>query len=177
MTFCNFIMVSFKILIKFLQTLVIYSFINSLFFRSALKKDRSDPRVYTQIIDICYQRTPADIVGVTAAIELAIKSQDLTNMKKLSFVKRKLELMQEFGDISQYREATEQIKIYKELCSTDLKAEAKKKKELEKEELRLKEIEELRAQTRANANLKAKLAESEGKLLCTQCQASMFPKA
>ena len=85
--------------------------------------------------------------------------------------------MQEFGDISQYREATEQIKIYKDLCSSDLKAEARKKKELEKEELRLKEIEELRAQTRANANLKAKLAESEGKLLCTQCQASMFPNA
>ena len=38
----------------------------------------------------------------------------------------------------------------------------KKRKELEKEELRLKEIEEIRAQTRANANLKAKLAESEG---------------
>jgi hypothetical protein len=28
---------------------------------------------------------------------------------------------------------------------------------------------------RANANLKAKIAETEGRLLCTQCQTSMLP--
>ena len=38
-------------------------------------------------------------------------------------------------------------------------------------------LQELIAQTRAKSNLKAKTAESEGKLLCNQCQASMFPDA
>jgi hypothetical protein len=43
--------------------------------------------------------------------------------------------------------------------------------------MRLKELEELRAQTKANANLKAKMAEAEGRLMCTQCQTSMYPNA
>ena len=64
--------------------------------------------------------------------------------------------MQEFGDVAKYREATEQLKKYKSLNAAQIKLEAKKRKELAKEELRLKEIEELRAQTRAQANLKAK---------------------
>ena len=85
--------------------------------------------------------------------------------------------MQEFGNIRQYRIVSAQLKKFKTLCTADLKEEAKKRKELEREELRLKEIEELRAQTKANANLKAKLAESEGKLLCNQCQTAMYPNA
>jgi hypothetical protein len=76
-----------------------------------LKKDRSDPRLYSQIIDICYQRTPVDISGVKAAIELALQSVELANIQKLAFVKRKVEFMQEFGDISLYRESCEQIKV------------------------------------------------------------------
>ena len=87
---------------------------------------------------------------------MAIISPNLTSMEKLSFVKKKLELMQEFGDVAKYREATEQLKKYKSLNAAQIKLEAKKRKELAKEELRLKEIEELRAQTRAQANLKAK---------------------
>jgi hypothetical protein len=58
-----------------------------------------------------------------------------------------------------------------------LRAEAKHRKELEKEEQKMKELEEFKAQTRANANLKAKIAETEGRLMCTQCQTSMFPDA
>ena len=34
-----------------------------------------------------------------------------------------------------------------------------------------------KAQTRAQANIKAKIAESEGRLLCGNCQTSMFPNA
>ena len=36
--------------------------------QKARKSDPKDARLYTQIIDICYQRTPADITGVAAAI-------------------------------------------------------------------------------------------------------------
>ena len=36
--------------------------------QAALKKDKNDHRLYTQIIDICYQRTPQNINGVTSAI-------------------------------------------------------------------------------------------------------------
>jgi hypothetical protein len=42
----------------------------------------------------CYHNT-----GVTAALELALVSKDLTNMEKLDFVRRKVEFMQEFGDV------------------------------------------------------------------------------
>ena len=62
--------------------------------RSALKKERGNPKLYSQIIDICYQRTPIDVTGVTASIELALVSKDLSNMSKLEFVQRRVELMQ-----------------------------------------------------------------------------------
>ena len=62
--------------------------------RAAVKKERGDPRLYSQIIDICYQRHPVDVPGVTAAIELALVSAELSNMQKLEFVKRKVEFMQ-----------------------------------------------------------------------------------
>ena len=58
--------------------------------RSAVKKERGDPRLYSQIIDICYQRHPVDVPGVTAAIELALVCNELSNMQKLEFVKRKV---------------------------------------------------------------------------------------
>ena len=38
-------------------------------------------------------------LGVTAALELSLVSKDLSNMEKLEFVKRKVEFMQEFGDV------------------------------------------------------------------------------
>merc|ERR1740128_1040962 len=143
--------------------------------RTALKKERGNPRLYSQIIDMCYQRTPIDIKGVTAALELALVSKDLTNMEKLDFVRRKVEFMQEFGDVARYRDAWDQLKAFRSLCSADLKVEAKRKKELEAEEARLKELEEMRSQAKAEANMKAKIAESEGRLLCSKCQADMLP--
>ena len=179
------------------QTKLNFLFVNlsqnyTIIFRSATSKgDPSDPRPYNQIVEIMYQkiRRPEitdekanedyeiNLTRLFSAIELAITQSPLTNMQKLTFVKRKLELMQEFGNIRQYRIVSAQLKKFKTLCTADLKEEAKKRKELEREELRLKEIEELRAQTKANANLKAKLAESEGKLLCNQCQTAMYPNA
>ena len=69
--------------------------------RSALKKERGNTKLYSQIIDICYQRHPID---VTAAIELALVNKDLSNMAKLEFVQRKVEFMQEFGDVGRYRD-------------------------------------------------------------------------
>lgn len=72
-----------------------------------------DPRLFAQIIDVCYQRHPVDVGGVTAAIELAMKSGELTNMQKLEFVKRKVEFMQEFGDVKRYRDACDQIKQFR----------------------------------------------------------------
>ncbi|XP_059091219.1 uncharacterized protein LOC131886822 [Tigriopus californicus] len=143
--------------------------------RSALKREKGEPTLYSQIIDVCYQRHPIDVKGVTAAIELAIKSNELSNMQKLGFVKRKLEFMQEFGDIRRLREAQDQLKQFRKLCANDLKLEQKRKKELEKEQVKLEELEKFRAQTRADVNLKAKIAEAEGRLLCTGCHTAMYP--
>ena len=143
--------------------------------RSALKREQGDPKIYTQIIDICYQRQPMDVAGVKAAIELALKSPSLAN--KFEFVKRKLEFMQDFGDEACWRNAEEQMKSFRHLCTADLRAEARQKKELEREEQKLKELESLKARVRAEANMKAKLAEQEGRLMCTNCQMAMFPDA
>ena len=143
--------------------------------RSALKKERGNPKLYSQIIDICYQRQPIDVTGVTAAIELALVSRDLSNLAKLEFVQRKVEFMQEFGDVGRYRDAWDQLKMFRHLCSSDLKVEAKRKKELEEEEERLQKLEEMRAHGKAEANMKAKIAEAEGRLLCSHCQGEMLP--
>ena len=74
-----------------------------------------------------------------------------------------------------YRDAWDQLKGFRHLCSADLKVEARRRKELEAEEARLKELEEMRSQARAEANMKAKIAESEGRLLCSKCQGDMLP--
>ena len=145
--------------------------------RSALKKERGNPKLYSQIIDICYQRTPIDVTGVTAAIELALVSKDLSNMAKLEFVQRKVEFMQEFGDVGRYRDAWDQLKKFRHICSSDLKLEAKRKTDLEEEEKRMVELEELKAQAKAEVNLKAKIAEAEGRLMCSSCQAEMLPNS
>ena len=103
--------------------------------------------------------------GVTAAIELALVSKDLSNMSKLEFVQRKVEFMQEFGDVGRYRDAWDQLKKFRHLCSADLKVEAKRKAELEEEGKKLQSLEEMRAQAKAEANMKDKIAESEGRLM------------
>ena len=54
----------------------------------------------------------------------------MTQRQRLNFVKRKLEILQEFGNVEQYREAWEELKKYKVLCASELKAEAKKRQEL-----------------------------------------------
>lgn len=41
----------------------------------------------------------------------------------------------------------------------------------------MKELESIKAQARADANMKAKVAEIEGRLLCTGCQSEMYPNA
>ena len=110
--------------------------------RSALKKERGNTKLYSQIIDICYQRHPID---VTAAIELDMVNKDLSNMAKLEFVGR-------------YRDVWDHLKKFRHLCSADLKVEARRKAELEEEEKRLKGLEEMRAQAKAEANMKAKIA-------------------
>ena len=108
---------------------------------------------------------------------MALVSKDLTNMAKLEFVQRKVEFVQEFGDVGRYRDAWDQLKKFRHLCSADLKVEAKRKAELEEEEKRLQDLEEMRAQGKAEANMKAKIAESEGRLMCSKCQTEMLPNS
>ena len=100
-------------------------------------------------------------------------SKDLTNMAKMEFVQRKVEFMQEFGDVGRYRDAWDQLKKFRHLCSADLKLEARRRAELEEEEKRLQGLEEMRAQAKAEANMKAKIAESEGRLMCSKCQSEI----
>ena len=105
------------------------------------------------------------IETATLAIELALQSPKLSQRQKLNFVKRKVELMQEFGTIQQYRESCEQLKKFKGSCASELKVETKKRQELEREEMKLKDLEKMIAHTRAMTDLKGKTAESEGKVV------------
>ena len=114
--------------------------------RKALKKERGDPRLYVQIIDVCYQRHPVDLKGVAAAIEIAIKSPELENIQKMDFVKRKVEFMQEFGTVAECRDAAEQLREFKRLCADDIKAEARRRIELEEQEEHFKELQQLKSQ-------------------------------
>ena len=76
-----------------------------------------------------------------------------------------------------YRDAWDQLKRFRHMCSADLKIEARRKAELEQEEKRLELMEESQAKAKAEANLKAKIAEAEGKLMCTKCQSEMLPNS
>ena len=114
--------------------------------RKALMKERGDPRLYVQIIDVCYQRHPVDLKGVAAAIEIAIKSPELENIQKMDFVKRKVEFMQEFGTVAECRDAAEQLREFKRLCADDIKAEARRRIELEEQEEHFKELQQLKSQ-------------------------------
>ena len=100
-------------------------------------------------------------------------SKDLTNMVKMEFVQRKVEFMQEFGDVGRYRDDWDQLKKLRHLCSADFKVEARRRAELEEEEMRLQGLEKMRAQAKAEANMKAKIAESEGRLMCSKCQSEI----
>ena len=77
---------------------------------------------------------------------------------------------QQFGDVGRYRDALDQLKKFRQICSADLKLEARRKAELEEEEKRMEELEEFQSRIKAEANLKAKIAEAEGKLMCMECQ-------
>ncbi len=146
--------------------------------RKASKRgERGDVRLYAQIVDILTQLRPLDVKRVAKAFELALSTQGLSNMQRLAFAKRQVEFMQEFGSIKELRDARDQIRSLRLVCAVDIKAEAKRKKELEREEKRMKELEALKAQVRAEVNMKAKLAESEGRLMCTNCQTAMYPDA
>jgi len=83
--------------------------------------------------------------------------------------------MQEFGEVGRYRDAWDQLKMFRHLCSADLKVEARRRKELEQDEIRMKELEEMKSVAKAEANMKAKIAESEGRLMCSKCQGDMVP--
>ena len=89
---------------------------------------------YSQIVEIMYQKLgkPSDdeesnekyeqnTRQLFATIEYALQAKELTNLQKLSFVKRKLELTQEFGNIRQFREVSVQLKSFKALCAVELR--------------------------------------------------------
>ena len=92
------------------------------------------PSPYSQIVEIMYQKLgkPSDdeesnekyeqnTRQLFATIEYALQAKELTNLQKLSFVKRKLELTQEFGNIRQFREVSVQLKSFKALCAVELR--------------------------------------------------------
>jgi tetratricopeptide (TPR) repeat protein len=141
------------------------------------KKGKADPRLFSQVVDFSYQMFPTEVNarGVVKAIDFALKSPHLKNIHKLDFVKRKVEFLQEYGTVAKYRDACDEIQVFRGLCAADLKAEAKRKKELEREEQKLRELEALKARVRADANMKAKIAQEEGRLMCTSCHTAMYP--
>lgn len=53
--------------------------------------------MYSQLLDIAYQRRPLDLKGFIDFVDLAIVDSLLPSTIKLAFCQRKLQFLEEFG--------------------------------------------------------------------------------
>jgi hypothetical protein len=67
--------------------------------RNAIKKDKANPRLYSYVFEICYEKYPDDKRAAVAALELAIACKEFPDEQRLIFMKKKLLYLQEHGDI------------------------------------------------------------------------------
>ncbi|XP_043222809.1 uncharacterized protein LOC122382017 [Amphibalanus amphitrite] len=111
--------------------------------RTAVKNDRSNARLYLHILDVCYQRHPVDVRGVSAALTLALNSKDLSARDKLGFRRKRVEFFEEFGCLSQLRTAEEELESEERAL---LAAEKKLARQQEKEQERLEREQQEREQ-------------------------------
>ncbi|XP_037071445.1 pre-mRNA-processing factor 39-like [Pollicipes pollicipes] len=93
--------------------------------RTAVKRDRSNPRLYLHILDVCYQRHPVDVRGVTAALTLALNSKDVSARDKLGFRRKKVEFFEEFGSLRQLREAEDELETAERVLAATERKQAR----------------------------------------------------
>ena len=69
--------------------------------RDAMAKDRSNPLLYLQLLDLETSRTPPSQSAVEAIFEEVQTSSDVNSMSKAMFAQRRVAFLEEFGyDIS-----------------------------------------------------------------------------
>ncbi|CAH8826583.1 unnamed protein product [Trichobilharzia szidati] len=93
--------------------------------KEAIEYDPRNERLYTQLLDIIYQRRPADIEGFIEACNLATIDSVLPAHIKLAFCQRKLQFLEEFDtDLSRLNATYEEYITLCEAVNTGVTASA-----------------------------------------------------
>ncbi|CAN7942472.1 unnamed protein product, partial [Ixodes hexagonus] len=97
--------------------------------KEATERDPTCGRLYMQLVDMGFEKTPPDEAAVIEAFDLALASSDLSPGDKLTFLQRKLEFLEDFGtDVNKIQEVFEE---YSKMVK--VQASASKKRSAEEE--------------------------------------------
>ncbi|XP_057669540.1 pre-mRNA-processing factor 39 [Diorhabda carinulata] len=90
--------------------------------KSAIVKDRNNPRLYLQLIDLTLQKPGVTEKEVTEVIDLFLNKESTDPEQKILFAQRKLEYLEDFGtDIKSVQEAHDQYMKLMKLTKDALK--------------------------------------------------------
>jgi len=70
--------------------------------RKAIKGDKLNTRLYSQVVEICYGQYSTKKKPVFAALDLFLRCKDFTPEQRLTFLRKKLLIEQEHGSIKGY---------------------------------------------------------------------------
>lgn len=76
----------------------------------ATDKDKDNPRLYLQLIDLAMQRTPVDTLEIVGYMDMFIEREHADLEQRVLFAQRKVEFLEDFSpDIRQVLKAHEQF--------------------------------------------------------------------
>jgi len=93
--------------------------------KKALDKDKENPRLYLQLIDMAMQRSPVDEDEVVGVIDLYLGRDTAELEQRVMFAQRKIEFLEDFGsNVKSVQKATEEFqKLLKQLQDRKKKIE------------------------------------------------------
>lgn len=91
----------------------------------ALEKDKSNTRLYLNLVDIYMQKSPIDVTGVVSIFDRFLQLPDASPQSKHNFSQKKLEFLEDFGtDVACVLRATEEVAVWQK-AAKDAKKESK----------------------------------------------------
>uniref|UniRef100_A0A1B6HCR9 Uncharacterized protein n=1 Tax=Homalodisca liturata TaxID=320908 RepID=A0A1B6HCR9_9HEMI len=99
--------------------------------KKALEKDKENPRLYLQLIDMALQRTPVDESEVIGVIDIYLARENAELEQRVMFAQRKIEFLEDFGsNVKSVQKATDEFqKLLKQLQEKKKKSDDNKKQE------------------------------------------------
>lgn len=80
------------------------------YYLQATDKDKDNPRLYLQLIDLAMQRTPVDTLEIVGYMDMFIEREHADLEQRVLFAQRKVEFLEDFSpDIRQVLKAHEQF--------------------------------------------------------------------